>query len=80
MLFASHPGWQTYTLTEASEAFKDDILNFDMLQKTKALKISVLEVLQLYPVTAPVSRQALQNLKVGHVEIPKGAIIFGYGR
>lgn len=36
----------------------------------------VLEVLRLYPVTAFVLRQALQNLKLGHVEIPKGVNIW----
>ena len=40
------------------------------------LRMVVLEVLRLYPVTAFVSRQALQNVKLGHFEIPKGVNIW----
>lgn len=40
------------------------------------LKMVVLEVLRLYPATAFVSRQALTNLKLGDVEIPKGVNIW----
>ncbi|XP_022730304.1 cytochrome P450 714C2-like [Durio zibethinus] len=32
----------------------------------------VLEVLRLYPIMVFVSRQTLQNLKLGNIEIPKG--------
>ncbi|XVF68717.1 hypothetical protein PTKIN_Ptkin11bG0024000 [Pterospermum kingtungense] len=76
MLLASHPEWQTRIRTEFSEVCKDGILNFDMLHKMKALKMVVLEVLRFYPVTAFVSRQALQNVKLGEVEIPKGVNIW----
>ncbi|KAK6271950.1 hypothetical protein POUND7_009033 [Theobroma cacao] len=76
MLLASHPEWQTRIRVEVLEVCKDGILNFDMLHKMKALRMVVLEVLRLYPVTAFVSRQALQNLKLGHIEIPKGVNIW----
>ncbi|XP_022752770.1 cytochrome P450 714C2-like [Durio zibethinus] len=76
MLLASHPEWQTRIRTEVLEVCNGGILNFDMLHKMKALRMVVLEVLRLYPATAFVSRQALQNVKLGHVEIPKGVNIW----
>ncbi|KAK8478342.1 hypothetical protein V6N13_144557 [Hibiscus sabdariffa] len=92
MLLASHPEWQTHIRAEVSQVCKGGELNFDMLHKMKAvrdmtmtmtmeinqlqLKMVVLEVLRLYPATTFVSRQALQNLKLGDVEIPKGINIW----
>ncbi|MBA0836183.1 hypothetical protein Goarm_008417 [Gossypium armourianum] len=75
MLLASHPEWQTRIRGEVSELCKGGVLSFDVLHKMKALKMVVLEVLRLYPATAFVSRQALTNLKLGDVEIPKGVNI-----
>ncbi|MBA0594625.1 cytochrome P450 714C2 [Gossypium raimondii] len=76
MLLASHPEWQTRIRGEVSELCKGGVLSFDVLHKMKALKMVVLEVLRLYPATAFVSRQALTNLKLGDVEIPKGVNIW----
>ncbi|XWS28868.1 hypothetical protein CRYUN_Cryun25bG0108500 [Craigia yunnanensis] len=76
LLLASHPEWQTRIRTEVLDVCKDGIPSFDMLHKMKALRMVVLEVLRLYPVTAFVSRQTLQNVKLGHVEITKGVNIW----
>ncbi|XVF20103.1 hypothetical protein REPUB_Repub11eG0169300 [Reevesia pubescens] len=76
MLLASHPEWQTRIRVEVLEVCKDGNLTFDMLHKMKALKMVIQEVLRLYPVTGFISRQALQKLKIGHFEIPKGVNIW----
>ncbi|XP_059659818.1 cytochrome P450 714C2-like [Cornus florida] len=72
MLLASNPEWQTRVRTEVLQVCGGQIPDFDMLRKMKQLKMVVQETLRLYPNGAALSREALNDIQVGGINIPKG--------
>ncbi|KAG6759567.1 hypothetical protein POTOM_036050 [Populus tomentosa] len=76
MLLASNPEWQARARSEVKQVCGGHLPNFNMLGKMKVLKMVILEVLRLYPPVALVSRRALQDVKLGDTQIPKGVNIW----
>ncbi|XP_021668847.2 cytochrome P450 714C2-like isoform X1 [Hevea brasiliensis] len=77
MLLASHPEWQARARSEVLEVCEgQQILDYNMLTKMKVLKMVIQEVLRLYPGVALASRHALQEVKIGNVQVPKGVGIW----
>ncbi|XP_062215694.1 cytochrome P450 714B3 isoform X1 [Phragmites australis] len=76
MLLGLHPEWQDRVREEVHEVCSGRPMNSRSLQKMKNLTMVIQETLRLYPAGAFVSRQALQELKLGGVHIPKGVNIY----
>ncbi|KAF0907550.1 hypothetical protein E2562_018363 [Oryza meyeriana var. granulata] len=78
MLLALHPEWQDRVRDEVREACGGGgrAPDFPALQKMKNLTMVIQETLRLYPAGAVVSRQALRELSLGGVRVPKGVNIF----
>ncbi|RLM69769.1 hypothetical protein C2845_PM17G00160 [Panicum miliaceum] len=72
MLLASHPEWQSRARTELLDVCQGKPIEFDMLRKLKMITMVIEETLRLYPPAAFVAREALNDLKLGSLNIPKG--------
>ncbi|KAG8655392.1 cytochrome P450 714C2 isoform X2 [Manihot esculenta] len=73
MLLASHPEWQDRARAEVLEVCEgQQLLDYNMLSKMKVLKMVIQEVLRLYPGVTLVSREAVQDVKLGDLKVPKG--------
>ncbi|GJN07141.1 hypothetical protein PR202_ga24943 [Eleusine coracana subsp. coracana] len=75
LLLASHPKWQSSARGEVLEVCLGNSLQADMLQKLKTLTMVIQETLRLYPPAAFVTREALNDIKLGGINIPKGTNI-----
>ncbi|XP_062181999.1 cytochrome P450 714C2-like isoform X2 [Phragmites australis] len=75
MLLASHPKWQSSARAEVLDVCQGNPLHSDMLRKLKTLTMVIQETLRLYPPAPFVTREALNNIKVGSINIPKGTNI-----
>ncbi|XP_025808602.1 cytochrome P450 714C2-like isoform X2 [Panicum hallii] len=75
MLLASHPEWQSRARTELLDVCQGKPIEFDMLRKFKMITMVIQETLRLYPPAAFVAREALNDLKLGSLNIPKGTNI-----
>jgi len=75
MLLASHPEWQSRARTELLDDCQGKPIEFDMLRKLKMITMVIQETLRLYPPAAFVAREALNDLKIGSLNIPKGTNI-----
>ncbi|KAL6332446.1 hypothetical protein AAG906_008038 [Vitis piasezkii] len=74
VLLASNPEWQTRLRAEILETCGGHVPDTNMLGKMKLMVIQ--EVLRLYPGVAFVSRQALKDVKLGDILVPKGVNIW----
>lgn len=72
MLLASHPEWQTRAREEVLEVCQGQIPDVPMLRKMKLLNMVIQETMRLYPVGPTLSREALKDMKIGNIWIPKG--------
>ncbi|XP_059664361.1 cytochrome P450 714C2-like [Cornus florida] len=72
MLLASNSEWQTRVRTEVLEVCGGQIPDFDMLRKMKQLTMVIQETLRLYPSGPALSREALKDIKIGGINVPKG--------
>ncbi|WOK96739.1 Cytochrome P450 [Canna indica] len=75
MLLASYPEWQDRVRDEVLEVCQGEFPTFDILRKSKTLTMVIQETLRLYPPSAFMVREALQNIKLGDIQIPKGITI-----
>ncbi|CAO2147459.1 unnamed protein product [Urochloa humidicola] len=75
MLLASHPKWQSCARAEVLDVCQGNPLNSDMLRKLKTVTMVIQETLRLYPPAAFVTREALNDIKLGSLSIPKGTNI-----
>ncbi|CAN6330338.1 unnamed protein product [Urochloa humidicola] len=75
MLPASHPKWQSCARAEVLDVCQGNPLNSDMLRKLKTVTMVIQETLRLYPPAAFVTREALNDIKLGSLNIPKGTNI-----
>jgi len=75
MLLASHPKWQSSARAELLDVCQGNTLDADMLRKMKMLTMVIQETLRLYPPSAFVTREALNDIKLGSLNIPKGTNI-----
>ncbi|KAJ9188995.1 hypothetical protein P3X46_000338 [Hevea brasiliensis] len=74
MLLASHPEWQDRARSEVLEVCEGQVqlLDFNILSKMKVLKMVIQEVLRLYPAVTLATREAMQDVKLGDLQVPKG--------
>jgi len=76
MLLSLHQGWQEKLREEVfNECGKDKIPDTDTFSKLKLMNMVLMESLRLYGPVIKISREATQDMKVGHLEIPKGTSI-----
>ncbi|XP_010455498.1 PREDICTED: cytochrome P450 709B3-like [Camelina sativa] len=76
MLLSLHQDWQEKLREEVfNECGKDKIPDSDTLSKLKLLNMVLMESLRLYGPVIKMTRDATQDMKVGHLEIPKGTSI-----
>ncbi|XP_073124152.1 cytochrome P450 714A1-like [Henckelia pumila] len=78
MLLALHPQWQSRIREEVDDVChaNGEGLCADSLHKLKTTAMVIHEVLRLYPPAAFVSREALQETKIGHIVVPKGVCLW----
>ncbi|XP_057981114.1 cytochrome P450 714C2-like [Malania oleifera] len=76
MLLASNPHWQDRVRSEVFHACGGRLPDADDLRRMKLLTMVIQESLRLYPPAPIVSREALQDLKFGHILIPKGVAVW----
>ncbi|XP_048323781.2 cytochrome P450 714C2 [Ziziphus jujuba] len=78
MLLALHPEWQARLRSEVQQVCGrgHNIIDANMLSKMKMMEMVIQEVLRLYPAVIFVSRQALEDVKVGEMLVPKGVNIW----
>ncbi|KAJ4850021.1 hypothetical protein Tsubulata_014056, partial [Turnera subulata] len=69
MLLALHPEWQHCIRAELAQVCKDHSLDADSILHLKT-------ALRLYPPAAFVSREALEETRVGDITIPKGVCLW----
>ncbi|KAG6677889.1 hypothetical protein I3842_14G050600 [Carya illinoinensis] len=76
MLLASNQEWQDRVRVEVLDICPGGTPDADMLRKMKQLTMVIQESLRLYPPVPVVSREALKDMKVGDLNIPKGVNIW----
>ncbi|PKA51839.1 Cytochrome P450 714C2 [Apostasia shenzhenica] len=75
MLLASHHEWQELARAEVIEVCQGHFPEASMLHKMKVLTMVIQETLRLYPPAAFLSREALRDVNLGDIHIPKGVNI-----
>ncbi|KAK6926936.1 Cytochrome P450, partial [Dillenia turbinata] len=75
MLLAAHPEWQARARSEVLEVCGGHPLDANVLSKMK-MRMVIQEVLRLYPGVAFASRQALEDVRIGKLLVPKGVCIW----
>ncbi|KAF3445616.1 hypothetical protein FNV43_RR10792 [Rhamnella rubrinervis] len=76
MLLAANPEWQTRARVEVLEICRDgSVPNAAMLQKMKTLTMVIQETLRLYSPAMFIVREALKDIKLKDIVIPKGVNI-----
>nr|QNS30016.1 cytochrome P450 [Nothapodytes nimmoniana] len=72
MLLAEYPVWQAQVRAEVLQICGDKVPDADMLRNMKVLTMVIQEALRLYPPVAYVVREALEDMKLKSIKIPKG--------
>ncbi|KAG9157621.1 hypothetical protein Leryth_014133 [Lithospermum erythrorhizon] len=75
LLLAAHPEWQVRAREEVIQICGDNIPDADMLRRMKVLTMVIQETLRLYPPAAFVVREALQDISLKGMQVPKGVNI-----
>lgn len=76
MLLALHPEWQTRIREELTQVCNNGIPDANSLPRMKTLNIVIQEALRLYPPAAFVSREALEDIQIGNIIVPKGVCLW----
>ncbi|XP_010260750.1 PREDICTED: cytochrome P450 714C2-like [Nelumbo nucifera] len=76
ILLASHPEWQDRCRAEILEISGGCLPDVDMLRKMKTTTMVIQEVLRLYPPSLLLSREVLQDIKLGEILVPKSVNIW----
>ncbi|KAM7496334.1 hypothetical protein LguiA_020748 [Lonicera macranthoides] len=76
MLLASNPEWQERVRAEVLHVCKGQLPTDEMINKMKQLTMFINESLRLYPTGPVVSREALEDMKVGDIYVPKGVVLW----
>ncbi|XP_022764435.1 cytochrome P450 714A1-like [Durio zibethinus] len=76
MLLALHPDWQSRVRTEVAQVCGDSFPAADSVSRLKTVTMVIQEALRLYPPGAFVSREALEEIQLGNVTIPKGVCLW----
>ncbi|XP_073130523.1 cytochrome P450 714C2-like [Henckelia pumila] len=72
MLLGAHPEWQTRAREEVLEVCNGQIPDLQMLRKMKLLNMVIQETMRLYPAAHTIGREALTDMKLGNLFVPKG--------
>ncbi|XP_051147871.1 cytochrome P450 714C2-like [Andrographis paniculata] len=73
MLLASNPEWQSRVRDEINDVCGGRRSpDMNMLRNMKQLTMVIQESMRLYPPTPVVSREALQDITIGDIRVPKG--------
>ncbi|XWS56336.1 hypothetical protein CRYUN_Cryun09bG0077200 [Craigia yunnanensis] len=72
MLLALYTEWQEKVREEILEICRGELPNADMLLKMKTLTMVINEVLRLYLPVSLMTREALEDIKLGDINVPKG--------
>ncbi|XVF23281.1 hypothetical protein REPUB_Repub13aG0022800 [Reevesia pubescens] len=72
MLLALYPEWQDKVRAEILEICGGELPDVEMLRKMKILTMVINESLRLYSPAAIAPREALENVKFGGINVPKG--------
>ncbi|XP_072997583.1 cytochrome P450 714D1-like isoform X2 [Typha latifolia] len=72
MLLGAHPDWQARARAEVVEVCGGRMPDFKMIQMMKTLTMVIQETLRLFPPSSFVVRETFQDMKFGHLHIPKG--------
>ncbi|KAG6677892.1 hypothetical protein I3842_14G050800 [Carya illinoinensis] len=76
MLLTSNQDWQDRVRAEVLDICQGRTPDADMLRKMKQLTMVIHESLRLYPPAPAVPREALNDLRFGNINIPKGVNIW----
>ncbi|XWS08404.1 hypothetical protein CRYUN_Cryun41cG0077200 [Craigia yunnanensis] len=76
MLLALRPEWQSRVRTEVAQVCGDSLPDADSVSRLKTLTMVIQEALRLYPPAAFVSREALEEIQLGNLTIPKGVCLW----
>ncbi|XP_019178678.1 PREDICTED: cytochrome P450 714C2-like [Ipomoea nil] len=76
MLLAAHPDWQHRCRAEIAEICHGQTPDAEMLRKMKTVTMVLQETLRLYPSGPALAREALNDIKIGGYDIPKGVNIW----
>ncbi|CAM8919893.1 unnamed protein product [Rhodiola kirilowii] len=76
MLLALHPEWQDRVRIELSDVCVNGILDSNSLLQMKEVTLVIQEAMRLYPPAAFVSREVLEETKIGHIVVPKGVLLW----
>ncbi|KAL3537100.1 hypothetical protein ACH5RR_000466 [Cinchona calisaya] len=72
MLLAKHPEWQARVRAEVLEVCRHNPPGADELRSMKLLNMVTQEALRLYPPSAFLAREALQDINLKGILVPKG--------
>ncbi|XP_059625220.1 cytochrome P450 714C2-like [Cornus florida] len=72
MLLAAFPEWQTQARDEVINIFQGHPPDADSLHKLKMVTMVIQETMRLYPPIPFTAREALEDLNLGDIYIPKG--------
>jgi cytochrome P450 len=75
LLLALHPEWQSRVRKEVLEITHGATPDFDMLRQFKMLTMVIQETLRLFPLGAFILREALHDMKLQNMHVPKGTVI-----
>ncbi|KAF8075654.1 hypothetical protein N665_1073s0002 [Sinapis alba] len=76
LLLSLHQDWQEKLREEVfNECGKDTVPDSDTFSKLKLMDIVLMESLRLYGPVIKMVREATQDMKIGHLDIPKGTSI-----
>ncbi|KAF8410299.1 hypothetical protein HHK36_002825 [Tetracentron sinense] len=76
VLLASNPEWQARVRAEVLQLCGGLAPDADMLRKMKLLTMVIQEAMRLYPTVVFMSREALEEMKLGEIHVPKGVNIW----
>ncbi|KAK8479440.1 hypothetical protein V6N13_063231 [Hibiscus sabdariffa] len=76
LLLALNPDWQDKVRAEVLQICGGKIPDADMIRRMKTLTMVINETLRLYPPGAIISREALEDMKFGALDVPKGVNIW----
>ncbi|KAI9103615.1 hypothetical protein K1719_023238 [Acacia pycnantha] len=82
ILLAKHPHWQECLRSEILDTFPNIssphcFQDMDKFRKLKQLTMVIQESLRLYPPGLTTAREALEDMKIGEMVVPKGTNIWG---
>uniref|UniRef100_A0A0A9AD74 Uncharacterized protein n=1 Tax=Arundo donax TaxID=35708 RepID=A0A0A9AD74_ARUDO len=76
MLLAAHPEWQNHPRAEALEVCQGrTTLDINILLQLKIITMAIQETLRLYPPASLMMREALADIRIGGLDVPRGTII-----